>query len=95
MAIQSINIGMKKEYLDKQFCKQFAKELIKTHQWQKVEADQLAKEIYGHAFIYCHFKMLGKVKSLDKAIYSHVANGVDLDNHVDRFQFAWNVIWLF
>lgn len=93
--MQSINVGMKKEYLDKQFCMNYAKELVNLYQWENVEATKLAKEIYGHAFIYYHFKILAKCRYLNKAIYAHVDNGVDLDNHVDRFQFAWNVIWLF
>jgi len=88
-----VNIGMQRGYLDKNIALDQARGIIRTYGWTNVTADQLAKEIYGHAAIYYKAAFLSKIPGLNKAVYSHVANGVDVDNCVDRYQTVWNTIW--
>ena len=88
-----VNLGMFPGYLDKTKATEKAKEVIRNYGWTKVTVDQLAKEIYGHAAVYYKAAFLSKVPLLNDAVYSHVANGVDVDNAVDRYQIVWNTIW--
>ncbi len=88
-----INIGMFRSYLSKQACIDQARGIIRTKGWKNVTSGQLAKEIYGHAVVYYRFSILGKLPVAKDVIYSHVADGVDLENAVDRHQNVWNIIW--
>lgn len=56
-------------------------------------AMQLAQEIYGHAVVYYKLAILEKIPVLDNLVYSHTANGVDLENAVDEYQAVWETIW--
>lgn len=91
--VDHINIGMMQSYLNKTVCIEQGKGIIRTHNWKNVTSLQLAKEIYGHAVVYYKAAILSKIPVLNDAIYSHVANGVDLDNAVDRYQTVWDTIW--
>ncbi len=91
--VDTINIGMSRGYLNKTTCMDQGKGIIRTRNWKNVTSLQLAKEIYGHAVVYYRAAILAKIPILDNAIYSHVANGVDLANEVDRYQAVWNTIW--
>ena len=88
-----INVGMMRSYLNKNVCLDQGKGIIKTHGWKNVTSLQLAKEIYGHAVVYYRASILAKIPVLDTMIYSHVANGVDVDNKVDKYQAVWETIW--
>ena len=88
-----VNLGMSQAYLSKTICIQQAQGVIRTYHWNNVTGDELAKEIYGHAVVYYRMAVLSKIPVLDTAVYAHVANGVDVDNAVDRYQWAWNLIW--
>lgn len=89
-----VNIGMYSSYLDKNVCLEQARGVIRTHKWTNVTADQLQREIYGHAVVYYKWSALQNIPVLDEKVYAHVADGVDLDNQVDRYQWVWdNVTW--
>lgn len=90
-----LNIGMQEAYLKKNICIAQAKGIIRTYGWKNVTADQLAKEIRGHAIVRYKASWLKGIPGLNSAIYSHVADGVDVQNKVDRFQWAWNMMWNF
>lgn len=90
-----INIGMTRGYLNKTTCIDTAKGIIRTRGWKKVTSQQLAKEIYGHAAVFYRLSILKKIPKLDKAVYSHCADGVNLDNVTDKYQRYWNIIWNF
>ncbi len=91
--VDNINIGMSQGYLNKTTCIDQAKGIIMTHGWGNATSMQLAKEIYGDAVVYYKASILGKIPVLDEAVYSHVANGVDLANGVDRYQAVWDLLW--
>lgn len=88
-----INIGMMRTYLNKNVCLEQGKGIIKTYNWKNVTSLQLAKEIYGHAVVYYRAAILGKIPLVNDAIYSHVADGVDVENKVDKHQAVWETIW--
>ncbi|HAU86169.1 MAG TPA: hypothetical protein DCW90_11955 [Lachnospiraceae bacterium] len=89
-----LNIGMNRGYLDKNICLDQARGVIRTYNWKNVTAEQLQREIYGHAVVYYKWSVLQNIPYLDEKVYSHVADGVDLDDQVDRYQWVWdNVTW--
>lgn len=88
-----INIGMTRGYLDKTICMAQGRGIIKTYNWTNVTGLQLAKEIYGHAVVYYKLSILDKVPILNDKIYSHAANGVDVEDAVDKYQSVWDMIW--
>lgn len=90
--VSAINIGMTQGYLNKTTCMDVGKGIIKTHGWKNVTSLMLAKEIYGHAVVYYKASVLADIPILDNAIYSHVANGVDLEDKEDRFKSTWNIV---
>ncbi len=87
------SLQMKKEYLDKNRCREAAESLVRVYGWERVSADQLAKEIYGHAFIYYKASFMKKNPILYKLAYIHCEDGIDVGNVVDRFQIIWEIIW--
>ncbi len=87
------NLPMDRKYMNKRICQKTAEELVTTRNWDKVTAGQLSKEIYGHAFVYYKFSFMEKIPPLNKMIYCHCADGIDLTNGVDPFQPIWNVLW--
>lgn len=92
------NLGMRTEFLDRDFCTRLGNNLIIVCGWKNVTADQLAKEIHGHAVVY-YYPTLVAVTSIlpdgkGNSLYSHVQNGVDIEDKVDKYQFAWNALWL-
>lgn len=64
--------------------------------WTNVTAYQIAQEIYGHAAVFYNFGGLTKLIPDGQGgnIYSHLADGVDIENKVDRYQSVWNTIWI-
>ncbi len=88
-----LNIGMSRTYLNKSICISQGRGIVQTHNWKNVTAMQLAQEIYGHAVVYYKLAILGKIPVLDNLVYSHAANGVDLENAVDKYQAVWETIW--
>jgi|GEM_PF-7022944 len=88
-----INLGMTKGYLNKNICIDTAKWITRTKGWKKVTIMQLAREIYGHAFVFYKLKVLKYSKTLKKRLYDHCADGVNVENKVDKYQAAWNKIW--
>ena len=62
---------------------------------KNVTGAQLAKEIYGHAMVYYRWAVLGDIPLINNLVYSHVADGVDLDNKVDKYQNVWEFLWNF
>ena len=91
----SINIGMTRGYLSKTICLDQARGVIRTYKWKNVTGGQLAREIYGHAMVYFRWGVLGDIPIINNLVYSHVADGVDLDNKVDKYQTVWDFLWDF
>ncbi len=87
------NLPMENCYMQKDFCEKIALQKISDNHWSKVTAEQLTKEIFGHAFVFYKFRFLKKIPFLNKMIYSHVENGIDIADHVDTFQPVWNILW--
>lgn len=88
-----MNLRMREKYLDKACCKRVAGRCIEKYGWTNVTQEQLAKEIYGHAFVYYKWDFLKKLPIADKEIYSHVEDGIDIADETDRFQAVWELIW--
>lgn len=88
-----INLQMNEKFLDKKYCEKCAGEIICENSWTHVSQDDLAKEIYGHAFVYYKWVFLKRLPIAKEKIYEHTVDGIDIENKTDRFQFAWNVIW--
>lgn len=86
-------LRMREEYLDKDVCRKRAKKLISYNEWKHVTVDQIAKEIYGHAYVYYHWKWMKKLPLANRLIYKHAQDGIDVEDKVDTFQFVWEWIW--
>ena len=86
-------LKMKDIYLQKETCVKRAQNLISNLEWKNVSQMQLAKEIYGHAYLYYQCEWIKKLPMANDLIYSHVADGIDVEDKVDRFQFVWEWIW--
>lgn len=90
-----VNLPMENCYMQRDLCEKVAKEQISENHWSNVTAEQLTKEIRGHAFVFYKFRFLKKIPLFNKLIYSHVEDGIDIADHVDTFQLAWNILWAF
>lgn len=88
-----MKLKMEEKYLDKTYCEKLAGDIIWENKWDQVSRKQLAKEIYGHAFVYYKWSVMKHVPLVNKLVYAHAADGIDLDNKVDRFQAVWEVVW--
>lgn len=90
-----INIGMYKTYLNKQTCLYVAGQWVRDQKWTNVTATQIAHEIFGHAVGYYRFAgLLKAIPDLNGSnFYSHVSDGVDINNAVDKYQWAFDTIW--
>ena len=55
--------------------------------------DQIAKEIYGHAYVYYHWKWMKKLPLANRLIYKHAQDGIDVEDKVDKGQLIWEWIW--
>lgn len=98
------NIGMTRAYLKKSYCEILAQHYIDSG-WTNVTTKQLKKEIYGHAYAY--YNMTSAIVRLKEAgisaplivwatkAFPHLADGVDIEDAVDRYQIVWNVLWNF
>lgn len=86
-------LRMREEYLDKEVCLKRAQKLISYNDWKHVTQDQIAKEIYGHAYVYYRWKWMGKLPFANQLIYSHVRDGIDVEDKVDKGQLIWEWIW--
>ena len=84
---------MKEEYLDKEVCIKRAQKLISYNDWKNVSVMQIAKEIYGHAYVFYCMEWLNKLPVANWLIYKHVADGIDVEDRLDSFQFVWEWIW--
>ena len=84
---------MDEKYLDKAYCDKKAGQIIWKKKWNNVSHKQLAKEIYGHAFVFYRLQFLSKCPCFDKMIYRHTTDGIDLENKVDRYQVIWEILW--
>lgn len=90
-----INLGMNRGYLNKSTCIAQARGIIQKHGWNNVTSTQLAKEIYGHAYVCYNWEFLGNIPKVDEAVYAHVTDGVHVTNKVDDYQFVWDFLWNF
>ncbi|OYP43345.1 hypothetical protein C8E03_10463 [Lachnotalea glycerini] len=90
-----VNIGMYRTYLNKEACLYVAGQWVRDGKWTNVTATQIAHEIFGHAVGYYKLAALLKIIPDLKGsnFYSHVANGVDINNVVDKYQSAFDIIW--
>lgn len=86
-------LRMREEYLDKDVCRKRAQKLIAYNDWKHVTEEQLAKEIYGHAYVYYRWKWLGKLPFANRLIYKHTSDGIDVGDSVDKFRLVWEWIW--
>ncbi len=84
---------MREEYLDKEVCLKRAQKLISYNEWKHVTVEQIAKEIYGHAYVYYRWKWMKKLPLVNHLIYRHAQDGIDVEDKVDKFQFMWEWIW--
>ena len=86
-------LHMKEEYLNKDACIKRAQKLVSYNGWTNVSVEQIAKEIYGHAYVYYHMAWLDKLPVANSMIYKHVADGIDVEDKLDPFQFVWEWMW--
>lgn len=84
---------MDEKYLKKDVCVKRAQRLIEKYHWTHVTAEQLSKEIYGHAYVYYRWKWMSKLLVANRLIYSHATDGIDVEDKVDNFQFVWEWLW--
>lgn len=90
-----VKIEMKEAYLDKEFCLKLAGDIIWENKWDQISVEEMAKEIYGHAFVFYKWEFLEKLPIAKEKIYDHTADGIDLDNHIDRYHNVWDIVWNF
>lgn len=91
------NIGMFRNYLNKEYCMNLAMYYCSANKFKNVSIKQIAAEIHGHAVAYYNPLIAipayicpdGKGSNL----YSHLANGVDIEDKVDKYQTVWNFLW--
>ena len=86
-------LRMRETYLDKEVCIRRAQKLVSYNEWKNVSVMQIAKEIYGHAYVYYHMEWLGKLPVAKSVLYQHVADGIDLEDKTDTFQGIWEWLW--
>lgn len=88
-----LKLEMEEKYLDKAYCEKLAGDIIWENKWDKISREELAKEIYGHAFVCYKWEFIKHLPIMKEKIYDHTADGIDIENKVDRFQNVWNVLW--
>lgn len=88
-----MSLEMDQKYLDKQYCKKLAGDIIWENKWDQVSQMELAKEIYGHAFVFYKWEFLEKLPIAKEKIYDHTADGIDIENKLDRYHKVWDAIW--
>lgn len=84
---------MQEKYLNKECCIKRAQKLVDYNGWKNVTVEQLAKEIYGHAYVYYHWTWMSKLPVANHMIYNHAADGIDVTDKPDSFQPVWEWIW--
>ena len=92
---EGIKLSMELSMLNKEYCQKLAYQYIEENDWKHIPPKALAKEIYGHAFVFYRMKFLSKVAVLDQKIYSHASDGVDIEDKIDKHQTLWEFLWLF
>lgn len=95
---KSIKLYMKDIYVNKDNCKDLAKQLLEEGLIEDMSEDGLAAEIYTHAFFYFLFdSMPDSIHELPvlSKVYNSVSNGIDLENGGDTHlrQIAYAVIY--
>jgi hypothetical protein len=95
MARKILNIGMRPEYANKQYCRTLAKDILTNGQIAGMTVRQLAAEIFTHGYIHNRYPKLPawiRNMALTKRIYASCDNGVDLaddgDTRVRKFGYA-------
>lgn len=78
-----MKLRMDEKYLDKAYCDKKAGQIIWKKKWNNVSHKQLAKEIYGHAFVFYRLQFLSKCPCFDKMIYS-----------IRRMGLIWKTRWI-
>lgn len=83
---KSVKLYMNEVYVNKENCKDLANDLLADGFIEDMNEDDLAAEIYTHAFFYYLFDSipdaLHELPVLSK-IYNSVSNGIDLENGGD------------
>ena len=99
MARKTLNIGMRPEYANKQYCRTLANDILTKGQITGMTGRQLAAEIFTHGVIHSRYAGLPawlQRNPLVKRIYTACDNGVDLaddgDTRVRKIGYA--VIYL-
>lgn len=88
-----LKLAMDEKYLDKKYCQECAKKIISEYGWEMISEMELAKEIYGHAFIFYKGSILKNIPGLKEKVFDHVADGIDVENKLDKRQGAFEMIW--
>lgn len=97
---KTLNLEMKKSYYDKKECLVEAQEIFDSKKITGMTVQQIAEEIYTHAFVFFNFHFLpSKIRetNLARRIFNSAANGVDLEDDGDTFKrrVCYSLIWAF
>ena len=91
-------IEMNRNIYDKDNCVNIARELLNKKKITEMGVNQLAQEIYGHAYVYYNFKKAPKwfqSSRLGKSMFESSNNGVDLLSGGDTWyrQIFYYICW--
>lgn len=88
------HIAMQERFLNKSWCLTEASGLIQYYGLHNINQQQLAIEIYAHAYVFYYGKLLSfiPVKTVQN-IYNSAANGIDFVDGLDSRQSYFELIW--
>lgn len=75
----SINLGMLKTFTDKSYCMYWAIKLIDHRTVTGMTYQQVAEEIYAHAYVYYNFNSLPSIiknNSFAQSVYNSASDGI-------------------
>ena len=95
---KTLNLEMKDSFYDKEECLIEAQKIYDSKMITGMTVNQIAEEIYTHAFVFFNFHFLPAMireTALASRIFNSAANGVDLEDNGDTFKrrICYSLIW--
>lgn len=94
-----MNIPMNIDLYSRKNCNELADTIYETRQIEGMTKDQLAVEIFAHAYIFYNFRFVPaflRKTAKAQSFYRSVENGVDLEDNGDTLvrRIAYRFIWM-
>lgn len=95
------NIEMNKDLYDREYCLVLAEKIVENGEISGMSVEEIAMEIYAHAYIYYNFDKAPewvRKSEFGESMYESVKNGVDLEDGGDKalrkifFQTVWELM---